>query len=257
MSSVMEPKKTMRRMAPAQGPISVPMFSHGVSGVEHYFGTKEEPGPVMSRVGRRALRVVSVNQVHGTEVLSIDRPITDWAGFETATLSTSYDAIVTNQPNLLLSVQTADCVPVLFLDEARRVVAVAHAGWRGTLAGIVTKTLAVMQDRFRCHTRTIRVAIGPSIGLCCYEVDEAVLVPLKRAIPFWSDVIEKVSGARAHLDLRRLNRRQLELAGIPSSRIETVNLCTSCRPELFHSYRRDGKGLGRMTSGIGLTALLG
>lgn len=257
MSSVMETKKTMRRMGQAQGPISVPMFSYGLLGVHHYFGTKAAPGPVLTGPGRPMLRVVTVNQVHGTEVLSIDRRVTDRGTFEDAARSAGYDAIVTNQPNLLLSVHTADCVPVLFLDEVRRVVAVAHAGWRGTLAGIVTKTLTVMQDRFRCHTRTIRVAIGPSIGVCCYEVDGAVLAPLKRAFPSWSDVVDQVSGSRAHLDLRRLNRRQLEIAGIHPSRIETVNLCTSCRPELFHSYRRDGRGAGRMTSGIGLTARLG
>jgi YfiH family protein len=200
---------------------------------------------------------VVVNQVHGTEVLSIDRRVANWETFAAGVRDSEYDAIVTNQSDLIVSVQTADCVPVLFLDEARRVVAVAHAGWRGTLAGIVTKTLRVMQDRFRCHTRTIRVAIGPSIGACCYEVDDVVLAPLKRAFPSWSEVVDRMSGARAHLDLRGLNRRQLEIAGIHPSRIETVNLCTACRPELFHSYRRDGKGTGRMTSGIGFTALPG
>jgi YfiH family protein len=257
MPGVMETRKTTRRGLQRGGPISVPMFSHGLSGIEHYFGTKSEPGPVLSRTEGPGMGVVSVKQVHGTEVLTIDRRITNWATFEDEILSEGYDAIVTNQPNLLLSIQTADCVPVLFLDEVRRVIAVAHAGWRGTVAGIVTKTLQVMQDRFRCHPRTIRVAIGPSIGACCYEVDGAVLTPLKRAFPSWSGVVDGESRSRAYLDLRGLNRWQLEAAGVNPSRIETVNLCTACRPELFYSYRRDGKGTGRMTSGIGLTSSMG
>lgn len=257
MPGVMESKRTTRRAVQGGGPISVPMFSHGLSGIAHYFGTKAEPGPMLSRTEGPGLRVVSVNQVHGTEILTIDRRVTNWETFDSTAHSEGYDAIVTNQPNLLLSIQTADCVPVLFLDEVRRVVAVAHAGWRGTLAGIVTKTLQVMQDRFRCHPRTIRVAIGPSIGVCCYEVDGTVLTPLKRAFPSWSEMVDGGSRSRAHLDLRGLNRWQLEEAGVSPSRIETVNLCTSCRPELFYSYRRDGKGTSRMTSGIGLTPPMG
>ena len=203
------------------------------------------------------MQVLKVKQVHGTGVLSIDRRITNWRAFEATIVSCGHDAIVTNQPDILLSIQTADCVPILFLDEVRRVVAAVHAGWRGTLGGIVTKTLLVMQNRFRCNVRTIRAAVGPSIGGCCYEVDEAVLALLKRAYPFWQEVVEQTNGSRAHLDLRRLNRRQMEEAGIERNWIEAVNLCTFCHSELFYSYRRDGKRTGRMTSGIGLTAVLG
>ena len=203
------------------------------------------------------MRVLNVKQVHGTGVLSIDRRITNWVAMEATITSFGHDAIVTNQPDILLSIQTADCVPILFMDEVRRVVAVVHAGWRGTLGGIVTKTLMVMQQRFRCNMRTIRAAMGPSIGGCCYEVGEAVLEPLERTCPYWHEVVDRENGSRAHLDLRKLNRRQMEEAGVLATRIETVNLCTSCYPELFYSYRRDGKGTGRMTSGIGLTAVLG
>jgi len=253
----MQDRKAVRRMVQGRGPITIPTFSQGVSGVYHCFGTKAEPGPVISRMGGSAMRVLNVKQVHGTEVLSIDRRITNWRAFEDTIASLGYDAIVTNQPNILLSIQTADCVPILFMDEVRRVVAVVHAGWRGTLGGLVTKTLRVMQNRFRCSVRTIRAAIGPSIGVCCYEVGGAVLEPLKRAYPFWQEVVEQANEARACLDLRRLNRRQMEEAGVHTTRIETVKLCTFCYPELFYSYRRDGKGTGRMTSGIGLTAVLG
>ncbi len=114
----------------------------------------------------------------------------------------------------------------------------------------------VMQDRFGSHLRSIRAAIGPSIGVCCYEVNGTVLAPLKRGFPYWADVVESVKGTKAHLDLRGFNRRQLEEAGISPDRIETVNLCTACHQDLFYSYRRDGARTGRMMSGIGLTAVL-
>ena len=120
----------------------------------------------------------------------------------------------------------------------------------------MTKAVKVMQQRFGSSLRSIRAAIGPSIGLCCYEVNGTVLAPLKRGFPYWAEVVEEVRGGKAHLDLRGLNRRQLEECGIGQDRIETVNLCTACQPDLFYSYRRDGAGTGRMLSGIGQTAVL-
>lgn len=228
--------------------ITVPLFAKGTVGVCHYFGTKIAPGPPATGPGGPAVRVVTVRQVHGTEVLAIDRRI--------ASISGGHDAIVTNQPGMLVAVETADCVPILLLDPSRGVYAAVHAGWRGTLGSIVEKTVAVMQHRFGCHLRSIRAAVGPSIGVCCYEVNGTVLAPLKRGFPYWTDVVENVKGTKAHLDLRGFNRRQLEEAGISPDRIETVNLCTACHPDLFHSYRRDGARTGRMMSGIGLTAVL-
>jgi hypothetical protein len=231
--------------------ITVPLFAKGTVGVCHYFGTKIAPGPPATAPGSPAVRVVTVRQVHGADVLVLDRR----TGSSRA-LTGRYDAIVTNQPGILIAVETADCVPVLLLDPARGVYAAVHAGWRGTLGGIVTKTVAAMESRFGSHVRSIRAAIGPSIGVCCYEVNGTVLAPLKRGFPYWADVVENVKGTKAHLDLRGFNRRQLEEAGIGPDRIETVNLCTACHPDLFHSYRRDGAKTGRMMSGIGLTAVL-
>ncbi len=228
--------------------ITVPLFAKGTVGVCHYFGTKLAPRPPATAMSGPSVRVVTVRQAHGTEVLAIDR--------RNAAASGSYDAIVTNQPGVLVAVEAADCVPILLLDPSRGVYAAVHAGWRGTLGGVVTKTVKVMQDRFGSHLRSIRAAIGPSIGVCCYEVNGTVLAPLKRGFSYWAEVVENVKGTKAHLDLRGLNRRQLEEAGISPGKIETVNLCTACHPDLFHSYRRDGARAGRMMSGIGLTAVL-
>jgi polyphenol oxidase len=239
--------------------ITVPLFAKGLVGVSHFFGTKIAPDlPVMGRNGP-SLRVVTVHQVHGTEVLVLDRRSARSLiaeGGESPANAHGYDAIVTNQPGVLVAVETADCVPILLLDPVRGVSAAVHAGWRGTLGGIVPKTVAVMQNRFGCSLRSIRAAIGPSIGVCCYEVNGAVLAPVKKSVPYWAEVVEDVKGTKAHLDLRGLNRRQLEEVGIGPSRIESVNLCTACHPDLFYSYRREGAGTGRMISGIGFTVML-
>jgi purine-nucleoside/S-methyl-5'-thioadenosine phosphorylase / adenosine deaminase len=241
--------------------ITVPLFAKGLVGVYHFFGTKLAPDPQVLGKNGPSLRVVTVHQVHGTEALVLDRRSTSTrpiiaGGGEASTGAHGYDAIVTNQPGVLVAVETADCVPILLLDPARSVSAAVHAGWRGTLGGIVSKTVAVMQNRFGCSIRSIRTAIGPSIGVCCYEVNGAVLAPLKKSFPYWAEVVEEVRGTKAHFDLRGLVRRQLEEVGIAPARIETVNLCTACHPDLFYSYRRDGVGTGRMISGIGFSVML-
>ena len=234
--------------------ITVPLFAKGLVGVYHFFGTKVAPDlPVSDRNGP-LWRVVTVRQVHGTEVLVLDQRSARVP--KSSTDAHGYDAIVTDQPGVLVTVETADCVPILLLDPVRGVSAAVHAGWRGTLGGIVPKTVAVMQTRFGCSLRSIRAAIGPSIGVCCYEVNGPVLGPMKRSFPYWAEVVEDVKGTKAHLDLRGFNRRQLEEVGIGPARIETVNLCTACHPDLFYSYRRDGPRTGRMSSGIGFTVML-
>jgi len=234
--------------------ITVPLFAKGLVGVYHFFGTKVAPDlPVSDRNGP-LWRVVTVRQVHGTEALVLDQRSARVP--KSSTDAHGYDAIVTDQPGVLVTVETADCVPILLLDPVRGVSAAVHAGWRGTVGGIVPKTVAVMQNRFGCSLRSIRAAIGPSIGVCCYEVDGPVLGPMKSSFPYWAEVVEDVKGTKAHLDLRGFNRRQLEETGVSPDRIETVNLCTACHPDLFYSYRRDGARTGRMSSGIGLTVML-
>src|SRR5207245_8877004 len=120
-----------------------------------------------------------------------------------------------------------------------RVLAAASAvRLRGTLGGVVPTPVAVMQNRFGCSLRSIRAAIGPSIGVCCYEVNGAVLAPLKRGCPYWAEVVEDVKGTKAHLDLRGLNRRQLEEVGIGPARIERVHRCPASHRALLSSSPR-------------------
>ena len=231
------------------GVITIPQFAGAPRGVVHAFGTKAVSAvPAMHNQGTK-FQVVSVNQVHGIDVLILAGRMTDSQVREAAS-ARNFDAIITDRPRTWLTVRTADCVPVLFQGPDRGVIGVAHAGWRGTVGGIAANVVRLMQEVFDCKRDLVQVAIGPAIGQSCYEVDEPVLGPLKRAFPFWSKVVSETGGGRGRLDLRLLNRLALETAGIEPSKIFAVNLCTACHTDLFHSYRRDGKGTRHMISGI-------
>jgi YfiH family protein len=224
--------------------ITVPSFADARQGVRHFFGTRHEPtGP-----DRAVHAVVSVNQVHGTDVLVVDRPVDG-----TQTFEGGWDALVTDRPGVLLTVRTADCVPVLIYDPVHGVVAAVHAGWRGAVAGIVPNTLAVMRQRFGSQPASLRVSIGPSVGSCCYEVDEPVLSRLRAGYADWRSLVQETKPGAARLNLRGLVRGQAQSAGVREDGIHSVSLCTICHPDLFHSFRRDGTARRTMVSGIMLS----
>jgi YfiH family protein len=147
------------------------------------------------------------------------------------------DALVTNRPELALAVRTADCYPILLADSRNRAVAAVHAGWRGTRTHIVERALERMATEFGTSPSDIHAAIGPGIGVCCYEVGEEV------ARQFGYE-------HRTHLDLASENRKQLEAAGVAPQNIEALGVCTFCDAERFFSYRREKEKAGRMISYI-------
>lgn len=235
--------------------ITVPAFASSRDGIRHFFGTKGHADSLAFEVGVPTRHpgeqgrgwLISVKQVHGTDALVVDRPLTESDQFPGG-----WDALVTDQLGVTVAVRTADCVPVLLHDPRKRVVAAIHAGWRGAVAGIVTKTLRLMAARFGSMQADLRVSIGPSAGPCCYEVDSPVLDQLRMGLPDWESVVCDNQGAKARLDLKALIRKQVEGAGVPLSSISSVNLCTICQDRLFYSYRREGRVNGTMVSGITL-----
>ena len=156
------------------------------------------------------------------------------------------DALVSAEARLWLSIQTADCLPVLLLDPGRGVAAAAHSGWRGTLGEITARTVQAMVEKFGARAGRIRAAVGPGIGGCCYRVGEDLASQFEER--FRGSVISR--GPNPRLDLSRCVRQSLEEAGLQPEHIDICPLCTSCSPSLFHSYRRDGEGAGRLYSGI-------
>jgi len=235
--------------------ITIPAFASARDGVRHFFGTRSHADSLAFDVGVPARQsgaqghgwLLTVKQVHGTDALVVDRPLTESDRFPDG-----WDALVTDQPGVMVAVRTADCVPVLVHDPRRRVVTAIHAGWRGVVAGIVSKTLTLMATRFGSTRSDLRVSIGPSAGPCCYEVDDPVLDQLRMGLPDWESVVRDYQGHKARLDLKALIRRQVEGEGVPVPSVSSVNLCTICHDQLFYSYRRDGRVNGTMVSGITL-----
>jgi polyphenol oxidase len=144
------------------------------------------------------------------------------------------DALITNVSGLAISIRTADCFPILLVDPEHRAVAAVHAGWRGSAARIVRRTLDTMCLEFGTVPGAVVAAIGPGIGKCCYEVGQ--------------DVARNFNRGAGALDLAGINREQLVQAGVPAGHIDTLDRCTKCERELFHSYRRDKDRAGRMIS---------
>lgn len=154
------------------------------------------------------------------------------------------DALVTNQPNIALALNFADCVPIIFYDTVKKVIAAAHAGWRGTAAKIGPKTVAKMVEKFSCKPEDIIALIGPSIGKCCFEINEDVFKKLIESVD------NQCSNAfsKNHADLKLINEFQLLSTGI--KKIDVCEYCTSCQNELFFSYRKENGKTARHSAVI-------
>jgi len=194
-------------------------------------------------VGVHDLRIVTMKQVHGDHILEVkDRHIKE-AG--------EADGMVTEERGIFPGVLTADCVPILFSVPGRKLAAVVHAGWRGTLAGIAPKMVNHLKERYDVKPASVEAALGPAIGPCCYEIRTDVSLPL---IQRWGRLAERClrSNADRHfLDLKALNCLLLEEAGVPHTQMFSPGPCTSCAVEDFFSYRRERKETGRQLSFIG------
>jgi hypothetical protein len=201
------------------------------------FATLDAVPSAMKTWGASELTFESVRQTHS------DRVHISESGSAREADHPEADAILTQSQGSLVSVRTADCLPLLFVDESRRALAAVHAGWRGTAQQITQRAVERMRDEFGSRSQDLEVAIGPAIGVCCYEVGPEV------ADQFPASSIQHKQ--RAHLDLVAENRRQLIESGVVPEQIHAAGLCTHCRSDLFHSHRRDGAAAGRMMAVIG------
>jgi len=157
------------------------------------------------------------------------------------------DALLTDQTNVMLTILTADCVPILLFDPIKHLIGAIHAGWKGTKEQIVLKTIKKMQNEFNSNPKEIMAAIAPSIGSCCYEVEWDVAQYFEHIQRAYTQKEEKYM-----LDLPHINKLQLLHAGLSIEHIEMSNICTACRVEDYFSYRKEGGCSGRFISMIGL-----
>ena len=210
---------------------------------------------VRALTGHAPVQLVTAHQVHGTHIDLIragdSRPLETYAG----RTALEADGLMTDAPNLLLGIQAADCTPVLVADTRLRVVAAFHAGWRGTVAGIVEQGIARMRAEFGSAPEDLTAAIGPAIGVCCYAVGEEVETRFRAAFSYAADLFERHGDAN-HLDLAEANRRQLLSAGLAAERVFLTHQCTACAQvdgrRRFFSHRAEYGHTGRAMGLIGV-----
>lgn len=190
----------------------------------------------------RKARLIIPHQVHSATVRTVVSGLEDVE---------ACDALITQTPGLCICVSTADCVPLLLYDEAHRVIAAIHAGWRGTVNHIVNRTIEQMKCEFSTESVHIKACIGPSISMAAFEVGEEVYQRFKQE-EFDMDSISYLNKqtGKYHIDLWEANRQLLMDEGVPECQIETAGVCTYMQNEQFFSARRLGIHSGRILSGI-------
>jgi hypothetical protein len=194
-------------------------------------------------VGIHDGRIVTMRQVHGDSIVEVKDKQLKEAG--------ECDGMVTGECDIYLGVLTADCVPILLIAPKQRLAAAVHAGWRGTLAGIAEKTVRLFKSHYNVDADDLEAALGPSIGVCCYEVKDDVADPLMKKWGALTTPSVAVRDGKTFINLSRLNRDILREAGVPGKQLYQVGRCTACSPGDFFSYRREQSETGRQISVVG------
>jgi polyphenol oxidase len=232
----------------------------------------ENRAKFLAALGAGKRRVAALRQIHSDIV-----HVVGTAEFPHGEQAPQSDALITREPGVLLTIQTADCIPILLADTRQHAVAAIHSGWRGTAQRIAEKTLGRMQMEFGTRPQDVIAALGPGIGGCCYEVGHEVVKEFTAKFPnareWFTGPIDALENGdndpnwlpwltmrppghappapRAHLDLIAANRAILLGAGVAPKNITSSGFCTACRTDLFFSYRREHT-TGRMMAAIGI-----
>jgi YfiH family protein len=297
------PNKTKLTILRAQHLSKLPWLVHGfstrVGGFSRAYGkealnlgfTKDDPRAAVERnraaflrelgatkprrgsrkIGASLWPLITVRQIHSDIIRRVDS-IPDSPSKDPL----SGDGLITATAGLLLGIQTADCLPVILVDTKRHAIGLFHAGWRGTLKRIVEKGVGEMHRCFGTNPRDLKVAIGPGIQGCCYEVGEEVRIKFESQFEYGASLFREIKesdpvrekypllflSARApghsdlpkkiFLDLVEANRQQLLAADVAAKNIEASPLCTNCHPELLFSYRAEHGKTGRMMGAAGI-----
>ena len=233
------------------GGVSLPPYNflnlglHTADNPEHVL---ENRALLASETGIAADRFLYASQVHSGDVKIIDE---EAIAKGVLLQNPQTDATITNLPGICLMVMVADCVPVLLYDPVKRVIAVIHAGWRGTVQHITSNTIKVMIDRFGSDPADILAGIGPSIGPSCYEVGEEVKTVVQESFGTTAGyLVSQPHSVKPHFDLWYANHKQLTNSGVKPENIETAQLCTKCNQQIFFSSRADKGVTGRFAAGI-------
>lgn len=190
----------------------------------------------LAEISHRDFPFAMAQQMHSSRVAAV----------ETAGEIPNVDGLATNIRGLFLTIAVADCLPIYLWSQGAECIALLHAGWRGTAAGIASEGVRLMMERYGAEPGALAAILGPCICPSCYEVGPEVT---RR---FGDSVLSGGRSGRFHLDLRKANLQQLIEAGVPEEAIQSDDRCTCCRPDLFFSYRREGERAGRLIAALAL-----
>jgi YfiH family protein len=249
------------------GEMSLGEMNLGLTETDEAANVLENRRLLMAAAGAEGRTLITLKQIHSNLTRRVTRADAD--------RTMRADGLMTDDPEVMLGIQTADCVPVLVRDRRTHAVAAFHAGWRGTLKRIVEGGIGKMRLEFGSRPEELEAAIGPAIGACCYAVGEEVksefLSQFSYAPELFSEIYDSDPvkekypllfltarapghsniGPSLHLDLIEANRRQLMDAGLRTESIATAYRCTNCEPQMFYSYRAERGFCGRMMAVIG------
>ncbi|MCZ6554893.1 MAG: peptidoglycan editing factor PgeF [Candidatus Dadabacteria bacterium] len=187
-------------------------------------------------------KIAQLKQVHRGDVIIVENIENHYALSEG-------DALVTELRGVGIGIRTADCVPILLVDDRQSVIAAIHGGWRGTLSEIAMNTVSLIESKYGISPSKLTAVIGPSIKKCCYEIGEDVASLFEERFQNFDQYLFKSKESKYFLDLSLANKLGLQKAGV--SDIEVIDICTKCNDN-FYSYRREGKGVNTQLSFIAL-----
>lgn len=218
----------------------------------------DEPSAVLvnrqryaSILGQESSSMVCCEQVHGHQVIRVNKSHAGSGARDLKSVLQGYDAMVTNQPGILLTAYFADCIPLYFFDPEHRVIGLAHSGWKGTMGRIAVKTLQTMRDHYGSRSENIQVFIGPGIGPCCFQIQPDLMEKVNAEFTGFDGII-MMNKDGYFWDLPATNHQMLLEWGVQAENIIHCSLCTSCRTDVFYSYRRERGNTGRMAAGLAL-----
>lgn len=234
----------------------IPYISHGFTlkkldnGQDFNFNINQNIQPeenlkkLTQFIGNPACPVITCRQVHSNKIIRVNliksnpQEIREMEG----------DALITNQPNVIIAVLTADCLPILLLDKKQKSIGAIHAGRIGTMLSIVEEAIKQMKIHFGTRPENLIAGIGPGIKKCCYEVDKTTALFFKKNFPYSDRIIASHdrNSSKFTIDLFEANLQQLIGNGVPKKNITSLGQCSSCKNDLFFSYRADKNNTGRM-----------
>ena len=199
---------------------------------------------VASALGLDYTKITTCKQVHGNNVRVVTSDLVGSGAVDFANSIDDTDGLITDLANVPLMLFYADCVPVMFTDVNGKYIGLVHAGWRGSVSDIAARGAQLMMDTYGIKKEDLIAAIGPSIGPCCYEVDETVF----KAAPKYEDCFITTSEGHWMFDLWSVNKKQLKAVGLKEENILCADLCTYHNSELFFSFRAENGKTGRMAA---------